>query len=152
MEQGIVKADDLEAITAELGVNMPAEKMIIQADIVRDNAYAAAGRASELLMGLSSELLSALNGKRFEEKITTYHGRDAFVLAKGKKVTIDAKTYNNVDGDGFLVKVNPSKGRIIINLERKQSTAKKNPLYWFFPHLSQQEHCFWDLWEHYSAE
>lgn len=127
MSGEIIKIDDLEAITAELGVNMPAEKMVMQADIVRENAYAAAGRASELLLGLSNELLSALNGKMFEEKITTYHGRDAFVLAKGKKVIIDAKTYNNDNGDGFLVKVNPSKGRIVINLERKQSTAKKMP-------------------------
>lgn len=53
MEQGIVKADDLEAITFELGANMPAERMMIQAGIVRDNVYAAAEHVSGLLLGLS---------------------------------------------------------------------------------------------------
>ena len=38
----ITKVDDLEAITAELGTNMAAEKMVIQASIVRDNMYLAA--------------------------------------------------------------------------------------------------------------
>lgn len=126
MSGEITTAEDLEAITSELGSNMPAEKMIIQADIVRNNVYAAASRASELLMGLSNELLSALHGKKFEEEINTYSGRKAVVIAKRKAVTIDAKTYEDA-GDGFLVKVCPSKGKIIINLESNQSAVKKMP-------------------------
>lgn len=123
----IVKADDLEAITAELGTNMAAEKMVIQAGIVRENVYLAAARASELLLSVSNDLLSALNGEYFAEEITTYTNRPAVLRAKRKVVEIDAKIYGKTeDGykDGYLIRVYPSKGRVKLNLQNQISEPK----------------------------
>ena len=116
-----------EAITDELGTNMLAEKMVIQAGIVRGNVYSAAEKASELLLGLSNELLSALNGEYFEEEITTYTNRPAVLRAGRKVVEIDAKIYGKTeDGykDGYLVRVCPSKGKIRLNLQNQISEGK----------------------------
>lgn len=127
MSGEITTADDLEAITSELGTNMAAEKMVIQASIVRDNVYLAASKASELLLSVSNDLLSALNGEYFEEEIKTYTNRSAVLRAKRKLVEIDAKIYEKTeDGykDGYLVRVYPSKGKITLNLQNQVSEAK----------------------------
>ncbi|MFA5887591.1 MAG: hypothetical protein WC852_02685 [Candidatus Nanoarchaeia archaeon] len=127
MSGEITTADDLEDIARQVGSNMTAEKMMIQESVVRDNVYLATSRASELLLKVSNDLVSALNGEFFEADIETYRGRDAKLTVKGKVVKIDAKVCSYIEEgykDGYLIKVCPSKGKIRINLQNQASEAK----------------------------
>ena len=89
--------------------------------------YLAASKASELLLSVSNDLLSSLNGEYFEEEIETFTHRPAVLRAGRKVVEIDAKIKEETEDrykDGFLVKVCPSRNRIKINLQNQVSRVK----------------------------